>query len=125
MNVLQISEDGRYWCYIRGQEEPKIYRETVSDGHVEREEDILEIPSLPGYYSFFLARDGIYLISKDNPKTLEYFDFAKRKLKDLFTAGKMLGADFAYRAVAGLRFSLNLPTIIRTSCLRSLNDDGA
>jgi hypothetical protein len=94
MNVLQISEDGRYWCYIRGQEEPKLYRETVSDGHVEREEDILEIPLLPGYYSFFLARDGICLISNDKPITLTCCDFATRKLKDLFAAGKNVGSGF-------------------------------
>ena len=92
---LQMSADGRYWYYIRGDEtDRKLFRESFADGHIGQTEEVAGMPILADEYSFFLGTSGIYFVANDKPKTLSYLDFSTRKSRNLLTTEKNIGSGF-------------------------------
>ena len=83
------SEDGRY-LYFSKYETPGIWRMLVSGGS---EEQILRAPDGTDWFNWGLARKGIYFLNDDSePKpTIDYFDFATRKTRHVYTLPKPWG----------------------------------
>jgi Tol biopolymer transport system component len=95
--AVQESEDGKYWYYTRqtdGDENLRLFREKMIDGHLEQDEQITEIPKLGGYHSFYATKDGIYFLPGIDDSTLWYFDFATRKTKQLLKTERTMGFGF-------------------------------
>jgi Tol biopolymer transport system component/DNA-binding winged helix-turn-helix (wHTH) protein len=86
---MQASPDGDHWYYVRGDEPPRVYRETMSDGRIEGGSEALDgFPVLAELFLWAPGKNGIYFVPANKPKTVSYFDFATKKARDLFTTGK-------------------------------------
>jgi Tol biopolymer transport system component len=80
---MQPTPDGKFCYYVISGDDPKVFRESVSDGRLDDREEVAGIPPLAHTFSFFVARKGIYFVSAAKPTVLEYFDVATHKTRDL------------------------------------------
>jgi Tol biopolymer transport system component/DNA-binding winged helix-turn-helix (wHTH) protein len=85
---MQPSPDGQHWYHVRGDEPPRVYRETVEGGSVDgaAAQVIDGFPVLADAFLWTPGKNGIYFVAADKPKTISYFDFATGTARDLFTA---------------------------------------
>jgi Tol biopolymer transport system component/DNA-binding winged helix-turn-helix (wHTH) protein len=89
---MQPTEDWSYWYYMDvGGDAQKLCREKMTEGRVSGREEIVEVPALT---DFFVGKNGIYFVSSEKRKTLEYFDFATHKIKNLLTTDKEISSGF-------------------------------
>jgi Tol biopolymer transport system component len=85
---MQISDDGKYWYYLEGEGDERVFRGVMKEGRVQDEKEIAGLPILNDEHAFFVAKNGIYFASAEKPHTLQYFDLATGKTKSVFTAEK-------------------------------------
>jgi hypothetical protein len=84
---MQPSPDGKNWYHVRGDEPPRVFRETVEDGRVDGAAQVIEgFPVLADAFLWTPGKNGIYFVAADKPKTISYFDFPTGAARDLFTA---------------------------------------
>jgi hypothetical protein len=84
---MQSSPDGQHWYYVRGDEPPRVYRETMKEGRIDGPSQAIEgFPVLADPFLWTVGKNGIYFVAADKPKTISYFDFTTGASRDLFTA---------------------------------------
>jgi Tol biopolymer transport system component/DNA-binding winged helix-turn-helix (wHTH) protein len=88
---MQASPDGEHWYYVRGDEPPRVYRESMRNGKIDSGSEALQgFPVLADPFLWTVGKNGVYFVAANKPKAVSYFDFATGKISDLHTGDKVL-----------------------------------
>src|SRR5580704_11985350 len=86
---IRAAPDGEHWYYVRGDDPPRVYRESMKAGQIDGDSQPVEgLPVLAEPFLWVPGRNGIYFVAANKPKTVSYFDFITGNVRDLFTTDK-------------------------------------
>ncbi len=86
---MRAAPDGEHWYYVRGDDPPRVYRESMKAGQIDGDSQPVEgLPVLAEPFLWVPGRNGIYFVAANKPKTVSYFDFITGNVRDLFTTDK-------------------------------------